>query len=118
VDDLALQREGKVVQQQLVNLFQEVLAYSQQPLTLLHQAIGKRPSESHPGPRFAIQPEGRCEVCTSAEGLYEESKARLIVKLDCCLRPPILAKQDKKIQADWLPPRRDGNCFGFSIGSF
>jgi hypothetical protein len=50
------------------------------------------------------RPEGRCEVCTSAEGLYEESKARLIVKLDCCLRPLILVEQDKKIQADWLPP--------------
>jgi hypothetical protein len=49
------------------------------------------------------RPEGRFEICTSAEGLYEEGKAQLIVNLDCCLRPLISAEQDTKIQADWLP---------------
>jgi hypothetical protein len=51
----------------------------------------------------AQHPEGRCEVCASAEGIYEEGTERLVVKLDCWLRPQMTAEQAKKIQADWLP---------------
>jgi hypothetical protein len=51
----------------------------------------------------AQHPGGRCEVCANTEGLYEEGGARLVVKLDCWLRPSIMAEQGKKIQADWLP---------------
>ena len=48
-------------------------------------------------------PEGRCEICTSAEGIHKEENEQLTVELDCWLRPVITAEQGKKIQADWLP---------------
>lgn len=38
----------------------------------------------------------RYEVCANAEGLYEESTARLVVRLDCWLRAVITAEQGKK----------------------
>jgi hypothetical protein len=49
------------------------------------------------------RPEGRCEVYTSAVGIHEEDNERLIVELDCWLRPVMRVEQDTKIQADWLP---------------
>jgi hypothetical protein len=49
------------------------------------------------------RPEGRCEICASAEGIHEEDNERLIVELDCWLRPVMTAEQGTKIQADWLP---------------
>jgi hypothetical protein len=51
----------------------------------------------------ADRPEGRCEVCASADGAYEEASEQLIVKLDCQLRPLFTTEQATKIQADWLP---------------
>ena len=47
--------------------------------------------------------EGKCEVCTSAEGIYEEGEGRLAVKLACCLRPRRMAGKGATIHADWLP---------------
>jgi hypothetical protein len=35
--------------------------------------------------------------------MHEEDNERLIVELNCWLRPVLTAEQDKKIQADWLP---------------
>ena len=49
------------------------------------------------------RPDGRCEICASADGAYEESSERLIVKLDCQLRPLSTTEQPAKISADWLP---------------
>jgi len=49
------------------------------------------------------RPEGRCEICTSAEGIHEEYNERLIVELDCWPHPVITAEHDTQIQADWLP---------------
>ena len=49
------------------------------------------------------RPEGRCEICTSAEGVHEEDDERLMVELDCWLRPVLTAEQGTKIRADRLP---------------
>jgi hypothetical protein len=49
------------------------------------------------------RPDGRCEVCASADGTYEESSERLIVKLDCQIRPLSMTEQPTKTSADWLP---------------
>lgn len=47
--------------------------------------------------------EGKCEVCASAEGIYEEGEGRMAVKLDCYLRPRRLTGKGATIHADWLP---------------
>ena len=49
------------------------------------------------------RPEGRCEVYTSAEGVHEEDDERLMVDLDCWLRPVLTVEQGTKLRADWLP---------------
>jgi hypothetical protein len=61
--------------------------------------------------------EGKCEVCASAEGIYEEGEGRMAVKLDCYLRPRRLAGKGRDNPRRLATPRRDGCCLGPSIGS-
>ena len=47
--------------------------------------------------------EGVREVCVTADASYDESAARLVVKLDSFLRNMDLVTKEKRFSADWLP---------------
>lgn len=48
-------------------------------------------------------PGGTSEVCVSAEGGFDESKGRLVVRLEAFLRPTDLLARERHFRADWLP---------------
>jgi len=47
--------------------------------------------------------DGMREVCATADANYDESAARLVVKLDAFLRNTDLLSKEKLSSADWLP---------------
>lgn len=48
-------------------------------------------------------PEGRCELCASADANFDEAAGRLKVKLEAYLRPTALLLKERHFRADWLP---------------
>lgn len=48
-------------------------------------------------------PEGRCEVCASADAAFDETAGRLTVKLDAFLRPADILAKERHFRATWLP---------------
>ena len=48
-------------------------------------------------------PQGRCEVCASADAKYDEEATRLEVKMDAFLRTTDLLTKERRFPADWLP---------------
>ncbi|HVR35654.1 MAG TPA: hypothetical protein VMS21_07360 [Methylomirabilota bacterium] len=48
-------------------------------------------------------PGGTAEVCASAEGEFDESKGRLVVRLEAFLRPTDLLARERHFRAEWLP---------------
>jgi hypothetical protein len=48
-------------------------------------------------------PQGRCEVCASADARYDEEATRLVVKLDAFLRTTDLLTKERRFPAEWLP---------------
>ena len=48
-------------------------------------------------------PQGRCEVCASADAKYDEEATRLVVKLDAFLRTTDLLTKERSFPAEWLP---------------
>lgn len=48
-------------------------------------------------------PGGRCELCASAVGTFDEAANRMAVKLGAFLRPADLLTKERHFRADWLP---------------
>lgn len=48
-------------------------------------------------------PEGRCEVCASAQASFDEAAGRLRVELEAFLRPTDLLAKERHFRAEWLP---------------
>lgn len=48
-------------------------------------------------------PEGRRELCASAEASFDEEAGRLVMKLEAFLRPTDLLVKESRFRADWLP---------------
>jgi hypothetical protein len=48
-------------------------------------------------------PQGKCEVCASADAKYDEEATRLVVKMDAFLRTTDLLTKEKRFPAEWLP---------------
>jgi hypothetical protein len=47
--------------------------------------------------------DGPCELCASADASYDESAARLEVRLDSFLRTTDIRTPEKRLSAEWLP---------------
>lgn len=48
-------------------------------------------------------PEGRRELCASADATFDEKANRLVMKLDSYLRPTDLLAKERRTRAGWLP---------------
>ena len=48
-------------------------------------------------------PDGKCEVCASADANFDETGSRLVVKLEAFLRPADLLVKERHFRADWMP---------------
>lgn len=48
-------------------------------------------------------PDGRCELCASADANFDEGASRLIVQLEAFLRPSDLSAKERHFRAAWIP---------------
>ena len=48
-------------------------------------------------------PEGRCEVCASADAGYDEAQGRLVVAVDSFVRSANLLAKERHFKTAWLP---------------
>jgi hypothetical protein len=54
-------------------------------------------------------PQGVCDVCASADAVFDEGAGRLVVKLEAFLRPMDLLLKERHFRADWLPESKTVN---------
>jgi len=52
---------------------------------------------------FVDPPEGRCELCVSADAHFDEEAQRLVVRLEAFLRPADRLAKERHFRARWIP---------------
>ena len=58
-------------------------------------------------------PQGKCEVCASADAKYDEEATRLVVKMDAFLRTTDILTKERRLPAEWKPkPETDREADG------